>query len=138
VSGRGNAGDLDHVEALVTANPGLPGVLLVWVYLGGKVGSAGASDSVITVSFKQLVKAMGIPKRLADLVKRGRIKKGLAKIRTRSTDQGYYPMGMRPMRQQQPVSVPGRPVQTQARAGRPVNRSNGRVGLAGLRETLEP
>lgn len=135
MSGRGNAGDLDRAEALVRKHPGLPGILLAWAAMGGEIGPAGPTD---LEAFERFVKALSIQKRLADLVKRGRIKKGVAKVGTRFTDQGYYPMGMRAVQRQDTAGKPLRPVLAETGIVRPVNRNNGKAGLAGLREALDP
>ncbi len=131
MSGRGNGGDLDRVEDLVRKNPGLPGILLAWAAMGGVVGPGGPADAE---AFERFVKAVSIQKRLAELVKRGRIRKATARVGTQSTDQGYYPLGMR--QGPRPSTAPAMQAKPQEREEKPKSRESGRAVLARLNEAL--
>ena len=106
--------DLDRVLELVERNPGLPAVLLAWVAAGGEVSGEGPGGEVV-VPFGRLVKVLSLEKRLVELVKRGRVRRGAARIASRTSDTGYWPVLVRPVVREEVAAVAPVP---RAEAGR--------------------
>lgn len=90
MSGRGNVRDLDYVESIVRRHPGLPGALIAYMVFGGDVGPDGPAD---IQHYKRFLKGVSAQKRLHDLEKRGKIKRGRPRVLLDTADTGFYPLG---------------------------------------------